>query len=149
MSASPDNHVFASEMSFGVTQNPQRASVVDIEDLSHDTRRIRLELPDSGAVLGLGIGFHLKAFCPNPARHTITMHAIVRRLILRRRTCFTDAFSCHGSDACAVRTPSIGVRRRGTTTRRRSTKSAFARAMPCGLVVHHQKARRRTPRLRR
>jgi len=41
-------------------------TIVDIKELSHDTKRFRLYLGSKGTPLGLPIGRHIKLFAPNP-----------------------------------------------------------------------------------
>mmetsp|Transcript_77105 Transcript_77105/g.174399 ORF Transcript_77105/g.174399 Transcript_77105/m.174399 type:complete len:329 (+) Transcript_77105:114-1100(+) len=45
----------------------QTVQIVDIKELSHDTKRYRLSLGDGSTVLGLPTGKHLVIYVPNPA----------------------------------------------------------------------------------
>lgn len=45
----------------------QRAEIVDVVELSHDTKRIRLSLGSKNTILGLPVGKHISIVAPNPA----------------------------------------------------------------------------------
>lgn len=49
-----------------LTRERKRAEVLDIVELSHDTKRFRLSLGSKDTVLGLPIGKHLVVYAPNP-----------------------------------------------------------------------------------
>jgi len=42
--------------------------IIDIKELSHDTKRFRLSLGSDATPLGLPVGKHIKVFAPNPER---------------------------------------------------------------------------------
>lgn len=44
----------------------KRARVVEIVELSHDTKRFRISLGGPGTILGLPVGKHIAIFAPNP-----------------------------------------------------------------------------------
>ncbi|KAJ8611429.1 hypothetical protein CTAYLR_009010 [Chrysophaeum taylorii] len=43
----------------------QSVKLVQVDQLSHDTIRLRFALPEADMVLGLPVGKHFKVFCPN------------------------------------------------------------------------------------
>lgn len=46
----------------------KRAQVLDVHQISHDTKRIRLSCGGSKAILGLPVGKHFSVFAPNPQK---------------------------------------------------------------------------------
>jgi cytochrome-b5 reductase len=46
----------------------KKAEIIDIVELSHDTKRFRLSLGKPKTVLGLPVGKHLALYAPNPAK---------------------------------------------------------------------------------
>jgi len=47
----------------------KKAKILEIEEVSHDTKRIRLDLGGPNVKLGLPTGKHLVLHCPNPTKH--------------------------------------------------------------------------------
>jgi len=45
----------------------QKVEILDIKELSHDTKRFRLSLGNDKTILGLPVGKHLVVYVPNPA----------------------------------------------------------------------------------
>lgn len=50
-----------------LNKSRQRVKLVQIEQISPDTKLLRFALPDPKMVLGLPVGKHFKVFCPNKA----------------------------------------------------------------------------------
>lgn len=50
-----------------LTGERKQVEILDVRELSHDTKRLRLSLGSASAVLGLPVGKHLVVFVPNPA----------------------------------------------------------------------------------
>lgn len=48
-----------------LNKSRQRVKLVQIDQISPDTKRLRYALPDPKMVLGLPVGKHFKVFCPN------------------------------------------------------------------------------------
>jgi len=44
----------------------KRIMISDVQELSHDTKRIRLSLGGKGTILGLPVGKHITIYAPNP-----------------------------------------------------------------------------------
>ena len=51
-----------------VLDHRQTVTVLEVEKLSHDTKRIRFELPSHAPVLGLPVGKAIRVFAPNKAK---------------------------------------------------------------------------------
>lgn len=49
-----------------LTKERKKAEIIDIVELSHDTKRIRLSLGSKSTILGLPVGKHLVIYSPNP-----------------------------------------------------------------------------------
>eukprot|EP00929_Paragymnodinium_shiwhaense_P014660 TRINITY_DN122599_c0_g1_i1.p1 TRINITY_DN122599_c0_g1~~TRINITY_DN122599_c0_g1_i1.p1 ORF type:complete len:321 (-),score=97.02 TRINITY_DN122599_c0_g1_i1:76-1038(-) len=45
----------------------KQVTILDIEDVSHDVKRVRLSNGGKGVPLGLPTGKHIKLYCPNPS----------------------------------------------------------------------------------
>jgi len=50
-----------------LSRERKKIEILDIVEVSHDTKRFRLGLGDKKGVLGLPVGKHLQLFCPNPS----------------------------------------------------------------------------------
>lgn len=57
-----------SEVTEFLTKERQRVEILDVKELSHDTKRVRLSLGDNRTILGLPVGKHLVVYAPNPAQ---------------------------------------------------------------------------------
>jgi len=49
-----------------LTRKRKKAQIIDIKELSHDTKRFRLSLGSRSTVLGLPVGKHMVLYAPNP-----------------------------------------------------------------------------------
>lgn len=49
-----------------LTRERKKVQIIDIKELSHDTKRFRLSLGSSKTILGLPVGKHISIFLPNP-----------------------------------------------------------------------------------
>lgn len=46
----------------------KKGEIIDIVELSHDTKRFRISLGSKNTILGLPVGKHIVLYCPNPAK---------------------------------------------------------------------------------
>lgn len=49
-----------------LTKERQKVEIVDVKELSHDTKRVRLSLGRDRTILGLPVGKHIVVYAPNP-----------------------------------------------------------------------------------